>query len=107
MIDITKDEVLSLGQLARRLPKLQGNSVNISTCWRWAKLGVGGHKLETIRIGGRTFTTWTAYLAFAAAVAGGKATAPAPATPERARRRIRDAETVLRRAGIREAAAST
>jgi Protein of unknown function (DUF1580) len=107
MIDITKDEIFSLGHLARRLPKLHGTSVNPSTCSRWANRGVGGHQLETIAIGGRRFTTWAAYLAFAAAVAGGKVTAPAPATPERGRRRIRDAEAVLRRAGIREAAAST
>jgi hypothetical protein len=31
-----------------------------TTLWRWAREGVGGVKLETIRVGGRRFVTRTA-----------------------------------------------
>lgn len=60
---------LSLTDLAQR------EGVNVCTCWRWAKRGVRGVKLETYNVGGRRWTTEEAFARFVegttAAVNGG------------------------------------
>lgn len=43
---------LSLTEAARLIP----GRPNISTIWGWANRGVRGRRLETVRVGGRTFT---------------------------------------------------
>jgi hypothetical protein len=53
MIDIHSEQLLSLGQAARRLP---GHPA-LSTLWRWQIKGVLGVRLETVLVGGRRYTS--------------------------------------------------
>lgn len=52
-VDLLTEDLLSLAQATRQLP----TRPNVSTVWRWAKRGVGGTKLETIKIGGKQLTS--------------------------------------------------
>lgn len=45
--------LMTLAEAARRCPK----SVHVSTIWRWALRGIGPHRLTTIKVGGRRYTT--------------------------------------------------
>lgn len=57
-IDPLSEELLSLAQAARRLPRLcRGHPVHASTLWRWAREGLRGVHLETVMIGGRRVTS--------------------------------------------------
>jgi hypothetical protein len=57
-IDPLSDELMSLSQAARRLPRLRnGRPVSPSTVWRWASRGLRGVRLEIIRIGGVACTS--------------------------------------------------
>ena len=47
------DELLTVPQVAKLLP---GNTQE-RTVWRWFSVGVKGIKLESIKIGGKTFTS--------------------------------------------------
>lgn len=100
MIDIATDELLTLGQLAKRLPSIRGAKPNQSTIWRWVHKGIRGIRLETVAVGGRTCTTWDAYLEWATAIAerGPIVSASTPA-PRRANR-VRNAKQILESAGI-------
>lgn len=99
MIDIQRDTLISLSQLARRLPSTNGGKVNPATTFRWAVTGLRGHKLEVIHVGGRMLTTWEAYEQFAAAVASGRAPEPVVQSPRQVKR-VRDARKILAEAGI-------
>lgn len=94
-----QSNLISLSALARRLPAGDGKTLNPATTFRWATSGLRGHKLETVRIGGRFLTTWAAYEQFAAAVANGPVTKPTP-VPAPQPRRVRDAKRILAEAGI-------
>lgn len=52
-IDIEKDELLTLAQACRLLPKRPSPT----TLWRWRTIGVRGVKLECLRVSGRWVTT--------------------------------------------------
>lgn len=108
-IRIDLDELLLLGQLVRRIPPIGGARVNISTAWRWANKGVRGIMLETVQIGGRTCTTWQAYLDFAAAIASSRVDArPSTLVPSgRKQKHIKNARQVLVDAGINLPTSST
>lgn len=102
MIDFETDDLITVGQLAKRLPSIQGARPNQSTIWRWMHKGIRGVRLETIAVGGRTCTTWKAYLAFANAIAGGRGPTPSSATVSpRTVKRVRNARQVLEAAGIK------
>ena len=45
------EELLSLVDLAKRLPKINGRRPVISTLWRWCLKGIGGVRLEHARRG--------------------------------------------------------
>jgi hypothetical protein len=69
LIDPLKEQVISLSQAARQLPKLRNDRpFSNTTIWRWSKGGVNGIRLETIRIGGRTCTSIEALGRFFAAL---------------------------------------
>jgi hypothetical protein len=92
---------LTLGQLARRLPAPDGQAISPSTVFRWATRGIRGHRLATTVVGGRRFTTWEQYREFADKVqAGERGPGRGVAMPAKKCTRIRDAEGVLRKAGI-------
>lgn len=70
-IDIETEEIRTLAQAARSLPKLRKNRpVAPSTLWRWAQRGIKGHRLETTKIGGTTVTSKEALQRFFDAVNG-------------------------------------
>jgi len=99
MIDLERDELISLSQLARRIPSTTGRGVNPSSVFRWATKGVRGHRLEVVHVVGRMLTTWHAFVDFSAAVSSGRINSVATPVPLQARR-VRDAKNVLRDAGI-------
>jgi len=53
MIDIATEELLTLKDVCRLLPRRRGGKKPaFSTVWRWALHGVRGVRLETLRCGG-------------------------------------------------------
>ncbi len=85
MIDLAHDEILSLAEAARFLPRVNGKRPCTSTLWRWAVKGIrGGIHLEFGRLGGKVITSPRALNEFVAALA--KAGPPPSATiPQRPR----------------------
>jgi hypothetical protein len=81
--------------------KLTPGRPNISTLWRWWRHGVRGHKLKTIVIGGRRFTSviWLEEFAAATTAAANGESMPAR-TPRQRERAIEIAEQETRDAGI-------
>jgi hypothetical protein len=78
MFDLLTEEVLSLAEAARRLPRLRrGRPTSPTTLWRWSRDGVstpaGPIRLEVYSYAGQTVTTWEAVQRFLTAVAKAKA----------------------------------
>ncbi len=68
MVALLTERRISLTKLAQR------EGVAASTVWRWAKRGIGGTKLATIRVGGRDHTTdslWEEFVRATTAAANG------------------------------------
>jgi len=66
MIDLRSEQLLRLSEVPTNLPKRpNGNRLHISAVYRWAQRGVGGVKLETVKIGGTTYTSLEAIQRFA------------------------------------------
>ena len=99
MIDINSESLLSMTDASREFP----GRPHVSTLWRYAQTGCRGVKLETIRCGGRRFTSREALERFTRAVTvavdGPGVNIPTP-TPRQAD--LRRAEEKLDRAGIHE-----
>ena len=69
---------MSLREAARALPlRRNGKSLHISTLCRWAKRGVRGVVLETLRIGGTRYTSLEALQRFFERQSAGETSAPA------------------------------
>jgi hypothetical protein len=71
MIDIKREQIFSLCDAPKRaeLPRRRFNKrPHVSTFYRWAKRGVRGVRLETIRIGGTLCTSVDAMQRFFAAL---------------------------------------
>ncbi len=122
MIDVvngTEEQLLSLSDATRVLPKIQGKRPHNSTVWRWCRIGVKARsgrrvRLEHVRVGARVFTTAAALNAFVADVAAADAEAfdgrsngrtPANSTPRgrsdaQRRRDVLAAEQTLRAGGV-------
>lgn len=65
MIDITAETVLSFADAREYLPRRRaGKRPHPNTLHRWASEGVGGHRLETIQIGGTRCTSLEALQRF-------------------------------------------
>ena len=62
MINLQDEQLLSFTEAVGHLPS--GVSPVQSTWWRWFKQGVSGVKLETVKIGGRRFTSLAALQRF-------------------------------------------
>ncbi len=91
MIDIQTEQVIPIGQVPKRLPYRP----HISTIYRW--IATGG--LETVRLGGRVFTSIEAIERFADHRNGRPKPPESTPTPQR-QREIADAERELRDAGM-------
>lgn len=99
MINLATETVISLNEAAERLPRRRaGKGIHIATMYRWIGHGVKGHKLECIRIGGSTCTSWQALQRFFDRLTGDDSDA---LRPTRSRQReIDKAEGELTEAGI-------
>lgn len=76
-IDLLSETRVSLTALAREL------NLSVSTCWRWDKGGIRGHRLECFSLGGRRYTTREALERFVAATNGESVQAETPRQRER------------------------
>jgi hypothetical protein len=89
--------LLSMTQAAKILP----GRPNCSTMWRWWRRGIHGHKLETVLIGGRRYTSRAAIEAFIAATTASAGGVPSESQVSRQRQREKeDSKSTLDQAGI-------
>lgn len=66
MIDIGHEQLVSLRDVRKLLPaRSNGKRIHISAVYRWVQRGVGGTRLEVIRVGGTTYTSREALQRFA------------------------------------------
>ncbi|MEM6468257.1 MAG: DUF1580 domain-containing protein [Planctomycetota bacterium] len=59
-VDLLTEDLLSLAQATREIP----TRPNVSTVWRWAKRGIRGVRLETVKVGGKQMTSVQALTRF-------------------------------------------
>jgi hypothetical protein len=63
-IDIHRETLLRIAGISAYLQSLGALPPHPSTVWRWIAQGVGGRRLGTVRIGGRTYTSKEALARF-------------------------------------------
>ena len=100
MLDLLSEQVVTLCEAAKRLPRLRKNRpVHVSTLWRWALRGLRGVRLETTMIGGVRVTSTEALQRFFARLASNNGAEQG--TPgERRFSELQRIETELDKAGI-------
>jgi hypothetical protein len=104
------EHLLSLHDAAKILPVHGAKRIHMSTLWRWCRKGIGGVRLEYLRVGRRIITSREAMGRFFEAVAKrdevpGEGTADPPhfqmtRAPAERLRDIERAERELQNAGI-------
>ncbi|MCC6228520.1 MAG: DUF1580 domain-containing protein [Phycisphaerales bacterium] len=81
-IDIGNETIITLSQAAAMLPPRRGGrKVHIATLFRWAQMGLGGVRLEVIRIGSALHTSREALQRFCDALTAARPIPPAPESP--------------------------
>jgi hypothetical protein len=81
MIDILVERLIPLTEVPDFIPSTTlGRRLSIATVWRWAKFGVRGRRLESVKVGGSFYTSREAIARFAEDPADGAT----PQTPARA-----------------------
>ncbi len=103
------EDLITLTEAARRLPKIDGRKICAGTIWRWCRFGLRGVWLEHVRLGRKICTSQEALTRFFAALADLDDFYPLP-TPARLKRRaitsrqrlraLREADAILEEAGI-------
>ncbi|HOD84224.1 MAG TPA: DUF1580 domain-containing protein [Phycisphaerae bacterium] len=106
------EDLITLTEATKHLPKVDGRKVAICTLWRWCRVGLRGVFLEYVRVGRKICTTRQALLRFFSALAD-QDSRFAPDTrsrPRHANRRpltsrqrqhvLAEADAILQRAGI-------
>jgi hypothetical protein len=90
MIDLATEQLVPLQEVPRLLPpRPSGKRVHVSAVYRWAQRGVGGLRLEAVRVGGTTYTSREALQRFARTP---RDDVPPPGPPDPGReRQIQDA----------------
>lgn len=111
-INIKQEQLATLSESAKMLPRVGGKRIHASTLWRWCKKGLRGTKLEYLRVGSKIVTTSEALHRFFTTLAKLDENHPQSPTykPVRMRNRPRsdasrqraldDANAILVRAGI-------
>lgn len=94
-IDLTIEEPILLADAAKLLP----NRPHLSTLWRWFQRGVKGHRLETLVVGGKRYTSREALQRFADRLTTSTAAPIAVRTPRQRQREIEQAEAELAKSG--------
>lgn len=69
MIELGKEELLSLTEATRVIPPIDGKRPHASSVWRWINVGIRGVQLEHLRIGRRVVTSREALERFFQALA--------------------------------------
>ncbi len=64
MIDPNVEQLLSLTDAAKKVPRIGRRKVHTSTIYRWCRRGIKGVQLEYVRIGRRMATTAEALARF-------------------------------------------
>lgn len=57
MIDLDKENLLSLTEATRVIPPIDGKRPHVCSVWRWINVGIRGVHLEHLRIGRRVVTS--------------------------------------------------
>ncbi len=91
MIDIHSEQIIPIAKVPKHLP----HRPNLSTVYRW----IGAGALETMKIGGRVFTSIEALERFTEH-RGGRPKPPESTPIPQRQRQIADAERKLREAGL-------
>ena len=100
MIDLQDEEVLSLTEATKRLPRRRkGKRPHVATLYRWAGAGVRGVTLETLRVGGTLCTSLQALQRFCEACTD-PSSRPSSSTSKSREREIKKAEAELAEAGL-------
>jgi len=106
------EELITLTEAARRLPKVDGKKVSVCTIWRWCRRGLRGERLEYVRVGRRICTSPKALQHFFAKLTKADERSPVdtrslppglkrpPITSKQRQKALAEADEVLRRAGI-------
>lgn len=69
MISLTEETLIPLRDVPAHLPPRPGGKrIHVSAVYRWTQRGVQGIRLETIRVGGTTYTSVEALQRFADAL---------------------------------------
>ena len=68
MINPATEDMLSIQQLCKLFPGRKGKGIARATAMRWILNGVGGVRLESVRIGGSRYTSREAVERFVAAL---------------------------------------
>ena len=104
--------LLTLAEAARRLPRINGKKVCVSTIWRWCRRGLRGVSLEHVRVGRKICTTHEALMVFFARLSELDKRIPPdttsqprvlrrrPITSRQRQRALAEADAILGRAGI-------
>ena len=93
MIDVSREELIPIRLVPRRLPpRPSGRPVHVSAVYRWVQRGVRGVRLDAIRIGGTTYTSQEALQRF-----GTTSDAPTSAPPAATVARAGQIERAARR----------
>ncbi len=95
MIDTTKENLISIREARHQFP----HRPSISTIWRWIPKGVKGAVLESIRIGGRRFTSVEACQRFIDATSCNNKQ-PKRRKPRQEQRSVANAQAILDEFGI-------
>ena len=106
------EQLITLAEAAKHLPKVDGKKVSVCTLWRWCRRGLRGAFLEYVRVGRKICTTRQALLRFFTDLAElDERTEPdryakpthlnrTPITSRQRQRALAEADAVLERAGI-------
>lgn len=89
MISVSHEDLIPLREAPRHLPgRANGKRLHVSAVYRWVKHGVKGIRLETVSIGGTTYTSAEALQRFADQLTARRSLhADEPPTSSAARRR--------------------
>jgi hypothetical protein len=106
------EELVTLTEATKHLPKVDGKKVSVCTLWRWCRLGLRGVSLEYVRVGRKICTTREALLRFFSELADldncvqpdirsrPAALRRSPITSRERQHALAEADAVLERAGI-------
>jgi len=106
------EELITLTEAAKHLPKVDGKKVAVCTLWRWCRVGLRGMFLEYVRVGRKICTTREALLRFFTDLADlddfvspdtrsqPRFLKRSPITSRQRQRALAEADAILEKAGI-------